>query len=139
MVQQLRPKDDPTRFQYARTMQNLAQSEEGLRNKIIMSDGAHFDLNGNVNKQNFRFWGSKNPQNIREQPLHDVRVTVWAGICANCVIGPFFFEGRDGTAISVNGDRYRAMVDTFFRPETENDGLEDHWYQQDGATAYTAR
>lgn len=139
MVQQLKPEDYPRRLQYGKTMQNLAQSEDDFWNKIIMSDEAHFDLNGNVNKQTCRFWATENPEIYREKPLHDKRVTVWCGICAYCIIGPFFFENDDGEAISVNGDRYRSMVDTFLRSEVENNGLEDYWFQQDGATAHTAR
>jgi hypothetical protein len=104
-----------------------------------MSDEAQFDLNGNVNKQNCRIWGDKNPQQYREKPLHDKRVTVWCGICSDCIIGPFFFEGSRGEAISVNGDRYRNMINTFLRSEIENNGLEEHWFQQDGATTHTAR
>lgn len=139
MVQQLKPEDYPRRLQYGKTMQNLERSEDDFWNKIIMSDEAHFDLNGNVNKQTCRFWAAENPEIYREKPLHDKRVTVWAGICADCIIGPFFFEDDDGEAISVNGNRYRAMVNTFLREEIENNGLEDYWFQQDGATAHTAR
>jgi hypothetical protein len=139
MVQQLKPEDYPRRLEYGKMMKNLERSEDDFWNKIIMSDEAHFDLNGNVNKQTCRFWADKNPEQYREKPLHDKRVTVWAGICSDCIIGPFFFENDDGEAISVNGDRYRAMVDTFLREGVENNGLEDHWFQQDGATAHTAR
>ena len=139
MVQKLNPEDYPRRLQYGKMMQNLERCEDDLWNKIIMSDEAHFDLNGNVNKQTCRFWATENPQIYREKPLHDKRVTVWAGICADCIIGPFFFEGDDGEAVSVNGDRYRAMVNTFLRPEIENNDIEDYWFQQDGATAHTAR
>lgn len=139
MVQQLMPEDYPRRLQYGKTMQNLERNEDDFWNKIIMSDEAHFHLNGNVNKQTCRFWADKNPEQYREKPLHDKRVTVWAGICADCIIGPFFFENDKGEAITVNGDRYRAMVNTFLREEVENNGLEDHYFQQDGATAHTAR
>lgn len=139
MVQQLKPEDYPRRLQYGKTMRNLERSEDDFWNKIIMSDEAHFDLNGNVNKQICRFWADKNPEKYREKPLHDKRVTVWAGICSECIIGPFFFENDKGEAVTVNGARYRTMIDTFLREEVENHGLEDHWFQQDGAPAHTAR
>ena len=29
------------------------------------------------------------------------------------IIGPFFFENEQGDAITVNGDRYRAMLNEF--------------------------
>lgn len=139
IVQQLKPEDYPRRLQYGKTMQNLERSEDDFWNKIIMSDEAHFDLNGNVNKQTCRFWAAENPEKYREKPLHDKRVTVWCGICSDCIIGPFFLDDDVGEAISVNGDRYRAMVNTFLREEIENNGLEDYWFQQDGATAHIAR
>ena len=50
-----------------------------------------------------------------------------------------FFEEDNGEAISVNGDRYRAMVYTFLREKVENNCLEDYWFQKDGDTAHTAR
>ena len=45
--------------------------------RLIMSDEAHFGLNECVNRQNFRFWGSENPMDIREISLHSEQVTVW--------------------------------------------------------------
>lgn len=114
IVQQLKPEDYPRRLQYGKTMRDMAQSEDDFWSKIIMSDEAHFDLHGNVNKHNCRFWGTENPQKIQETPLYDERVTVWCGICADCIIGPFFFENQNGKAITVNGERYRTMIDTFF-------------------------
>ena len=43
--------------------------------KIIMSDEAHFYLEGYVNKQNCRSWGSENPKIIIGKPLYPQRVT----------------------------------------------------------------
>lgn len=40
----------------------------------------------------------------------------------------FFSKDDHGHAISVNGERYRAMVDTFLRLEIKNNDLEDHWF-----------
>ena len=33
--------------------------------RLIMSDEAHFGLNESVNRQNFKFWGSENPMEMR--------------------------------------------------------------------------
>uniref|UniRef100_T1IEZ2 Uncharacterized protein n=1 Tax=Rhodnius prolixus TaxID=13249 RepID=T1IEZ2_RHOPR len=68
-------------------------------NNLLMSDEAHFELSGSVNKQNFRYWASGNPQFIPEKPLHGQRVTVWAGVASWGIIGPYFFDG------TVNGER----------------------------------
>lgn len=61
-----------------------------------MSD-AHFSLNGTVNKQNW--FATENPEIIHEEPLYDQRVTVWAGICGERIIGPFFFEDDAGSLL----------------------------------------
>lgn len=72
--------------------------------------------------------GDQNPRQYREQNLHDKRVTVWVGLCADYSIESFFFEDDYGKAISVNGVgyRYRNMLNTFLRGEIENSGLEDY-------------
>lgn len=59
-------------------------------------------------------------------------------MCADRVIGPYFFEAQNGTTITVNGDRYRAMIEDFLMPIVENEGMEHYWFQQDGATAHTS-
>ena len=70
----------------------MAEDDEQFWNKIIMSDEAHFTLNGTVNKQNCRIYATENPQEIQEVPLHGEKVTVWCGVSAKTVSGPFFFH-----------------------------------------------
>ena len=82
--------------------------------KIIFSDEAHFDLGGYVNKQNCRIWGTENPHAYIEKPTHPKRVTVWYGFWSRGIIGPFFFENEQEEAVTVNGARYRAMLNEFF-------------------------
>ena len=35
------------------------------------------------------------------------------GFWSSGIIGPFFFENEHGEAVTVNGDRYRAMLNEF--------------------------
>ncbi|GFT13763.1 putative transposable element [Trichonephila clavipes] len=49
------------------------------------------------------------------------------------------FEGSEQDLVNVNGDRYRAMITNFFIPELNNSGVQELWFQQDGATYHTAR
>lgn len=58
---------------------------------LIMSDEAHFELSGCVNKQNFRYWSSENPRQLHQRPLHSRKVTVWCGVARFGIIGPYFF------------------------------------------------
>ncbi|GFW96098.1 putative transposable element [Trichonephila clavipes] len=104
-----------------------------------MNDEAHFWLNGYVNKLNCRIWSEANPQVYVETPLHPEKLTVWCALWAGGIIGPYFFKNDEGHNVTVNGDRYRAMIPNFFIPELNNHGVQELWFQQDGATCHTAR
>ncbi|GFX48314.1 uncharacterized protein TNCV_4613131 [Trichonephila clavipes] len=107
--------------------------------RILFSDEAHFWFNGYVNKQNCRIWREANPQVYVETPLPPEKLTVWCALWAGGIIGPYFFKNDEGHNVTVNGDRYRAMITNFFIPELNNHDVEELWFQQDGATCHTAR
>ncbi|GFV92354.1 transposable element Tc3 transposase [Trichonephila clavipes] len=73
--------------------------------RILLSDEAHFWLNGYVNKQNCRIWSEANPQVYVETPLHPEKLTVWCALWAGGIIGPYFFKNDKGHNVTVNGDR----------------------------------
>ncbi|GFX17844.1 uncharacterized protein TNCV_2292932 [Trichonephila clavipes] len=102
-------------------------------------DEEHFWLNGYVNKQNCRMWSEANPQVYVETSLHPEKLTVWCALWAGGIIGPYFFKNDEGHNVTVNGDRYRAMITNFFIPELNNHDVQELWFQQDGATCHTAR
>ncbi|GFT04130.1 transposable element Tcb2 transposase [Trichonephila clavipes] len=64
-----------------------------------------------------------------------VRCALWAG----GIIGPYFFKNDEDHNVTVNGDRYKAMITNFFIPELNNHDVQELWFQQDGATCHTAR
>ncbi|GFW84899.1 putative transposable element [Trichonephila clavipes] len=102
--------------------------------RILISDEAHFWLNGYVNKQNCRFWSEANPQVYVETPLHPETLTVR---CALCLVE--FFKNDEGHNVTVNGDRYRAMINNFFIPELNNHDVQELWFQKDGTICNIAR
>ncbi|GFV04172.1 transposable element Tc3 transposase [Trichonephila clavipes] len=106
---------------------------------IFKIDEAHLWLNGYVNKQNCRIWSEGNPQVYVETPLNPEKLTVWCALWASGIIGPYFFKNDEGHNVTVNGDRYRAMITNFFIPELNNHDVQELWFQQDGATCHTAR
>ncbi|GFV26007.1 uncharacterized protein TNCV_2693731 [Trichonephila clavipes] len=65
--------------------------------------------------------------------------TVWCALWAGGIIGPYFFKNDEGHNVTVNGDRYRAMITNFFIPQLNNHDVQELWFQQDGATCHTAR
>ncbi|GFW18700.1 DUF4817 domain-containing protein [Trichonephila clavipes] len=103
--------------------------------KMVTSDEAHFWLNGYVNKQNCRIWSEANPQVYVETPLHPEKLTVWCALWA----GGILLQKRQGHNVTVNGDRYRAMITNLFIPELNNHDVQKLWFQQYGATCHTAR
>ncbi|GFW12280.1 uncharacterized protein TNCV_2489241 [Trichonephila clavipes] len=50
-----------------------------------------------------------------------------------------FIRNDEGHNVTVNGDRYRAMITNVFIPELNNHDVQELWFQQDGATCHTAR
>ena len=50
------------------------------------------------------------------------------------IIGPFFFDNEQGEAVTVNGDRYRAMLNEILFTKKEEEDIGNIWFQQDEAT-----
>lgn len=92
ILQRLTPIDKVNRLNFCRQYLEILNNNEAILDKLVMSDEAHFHLSGYVNKQNFRYWAEHNPRKLNEQPFYDQKVTVWCGVSAFGVIGPYFFE-----------------------------------------------
>ena len=111
-VQQLNPQDYQ-HLSFCQTMLDMFEENKDLT--LIMSDEAHFHLNGTVNKQNFQYRASENPRELHQQPLHSPKVTVWFGLRKCEIFGPFFFEEED--TATVTSDFYIRMFENCFLPE----------------------
>ncbi|GFW92626.1 transposable element Tc3 transposase [Trichonephila clavipes] len=61
-----------------------------------------------------------NPQVYVETPLHPEKLTLWCVLWAGGIIGQYFFKNDEGHNVTVNGDRYRAMITNFFIPKLNN-------------------
>ncbi|GFT95711.1 putative DD41D transposase [Trichonephila clavipes] len=122
------------RRRFVEWAQNEIAVVPDFHKRILFSDEAHFWLNGYVNKQNCRIWSEANPQVYVETPLHPEKLT---GALYGLVES--FFKNDEGRNVTVNGDRYRAMITNFFIPELNNHDVQELWFQQDGATCHTAR
>ncbi|GFV85551.1 transposable element Tc3 transposase [Trichonephila clavipes] len=132
-------KHDHARRRFVEWAQNEIAVVPDFHKRILDSDEAHFWLNSYVNKQNCRIWREANPQVYVETPLHPEKLTVWCALWAGGFIGPYFFKNDEGHNVTVNGDRYRAIITNFFILELNNHDVQDLRFQQDGATCHTAR
>jgi hypothetical protein len=137
MVQALKEGDYAQRAAFADRMLSFLEENEAA--VVVISDEAHFHLNGSVNKQNYRYWAMENPRVLHQRPLYSPKVTVWCAVTPFCVIGPYFFE-ENGITVTVTSARYINMIESFFAPELRKRGIDiqNVWFQQDGATAHTA-
>ena len=106
--------------------------DAGFGKKIIFSDEAHFDLGGYINQQNCRIWGTENPHAYIEMPTHPKRFTVWCGFWSRGIIEQYFFANDQGEAVTVNGDRYRAILNEFLFTKIEDEDIGSIWFQQLG-------
>ncbi|GFX69987.1 DUF4817 domain-containing protein [Trichonephila clavipes] len=130
--------DHQARRRFVEWAQNEIDVVPDLHKRILFSDESYFWLNGYVNKQNCRIWSEANPQVYVETPLHPEKLTVWCALWAGGIIGLLFFKNDEGHYVTVNGDRYRAMITNFSIPELNNHDVQELWYQQEGATCHTA-
>ncbi|GFS98564.1 transposable element Tc3 transposase [Trichonephila clavipes] len=106
-------KYDRERRRFVKWAQNEIAVAPNFHKRILFSDEAHFWLNGYVNKQNCHIWSEANPHVYVETPLHPEKLTVWCALWAGGIIGPYFFKNDEGHNVTVNGDRYRAMITNF--------------------------
>ncbi|GFU78049.1 putative DD41D transposase [Trichonephila clavipes] len=132
-------KYDQARRGFVEWAQNEIAVVPDFHKRILFSDEAHFWLNGYVNKQNCRIWSEANPQVYVETPLHPEKTDCLVRFMGWGIIGPNSFKNDEGHNVTVNGDRYRAMITNFFIPELNNHDVQELWFQQDGTACHTAR
>jgi len=122
------------RLDFANKMLIKIDEENFDISKIIFSDEAHFWLGGYVNKQNYRIWGTEQPNSIVTRPLHPQKLTIWCGLCAEGLVGPYVFNE------TIDGQDYQRMITERLIPDLEDRGwIDGYYFQQDGAPAHTAR
>ncbi|GFS53238.1 transposable element Tc3 transposase [Trichonephila clavipes] len=127
------------RRRFVEWVQNEIAVVPNFYKRILFSDEAHFWLNGYVNKQNCRIWSEANPQVFVEAPLHPEKLTLWCALWAGGIIGRYFIKNDEGHKVTVNGDRYRAMITNFSIPELNNHDVQEMWFQHEVAICHTAR
>jgi hypothetical protein len=68
--------------------------------------------------------------------MHSQGVTVWSGILAFGINGPYFFVDETGNAVTVTSDSSVLMVNGLLLPELHcrDINFATFWFQQDAAT-----
>ena len=87
----------------------LTEDADFAKKKIIVSNEAHSDLGGFVNKQNCRIWGTENPHAYFPKPKHPKRVTVWSRFWSISIIEHF--------SLKISKERpLQSMMIVFVKP-----------------------
>lgn len=131
VVQRLLPLDFEKRMRFCQWF-NENLNNDDILDLTFFSDEAWFHLSGYVNSQNYRTWGTENPYQFVETSLHPIKVGIWVAMSRRRIIGPIFFNEN------VTAERYRGILSQFI-DEIHDDELQHGFFQQDGATAHTAR
>ena len=131
LVQELNEDDPDRRLEFCELMMNRINAAPNFLNNIVFSDEATFQLNGEVNRHNCRYWSDHNPHWMLEaHTQYPQKLNVWAGIINNTLIGPFFIEGN------LNGEIYLRMLRDQIIPAIQaiaGENMNNIYFQQDGA------
>lgn len=134
LVHELNEDDFDRRTQFCEDMMNRIDLDPDLPFNIVFSDEATFQLSGNCNRHNCRYWSDTNPFWMRESKTqYPQKINVWAGILNNQLIGPFFIDGN------LNSEKYEAMLRNQIVPAIRRiagDNFDQTWFQQDGAAPH---
>ncbi|GFX43509.1 putative transposase [Trichonephila clavipes] len=117
--------DHQARRRFVEWAQNEIAVVPYFHKRILFSDGAHFWLNGYVNKKNCRIWSEANPKVYVETPLHPEKLTVWCALWAGGIIGPYFFKNDEGHNVTVNGAVVPTRTQTCHTARATIDLLKD--------------
>lgn len=108
--------------------------------QIFFSDEAEFWVDGTVRKHNCYFVSGEN--RLNEAPsltTQKQRVTVWCGIHAGGIIGPYFFQSKGGErAYPTMRAEYRALITQHLLGQKVLGADEESrmWFQQDDAPCH---
>lgn len=128
--QQLMPADFESRLQFCQWA-NDKLIEENFFDFVMFSDEATFHKNGTVNRHNFHYYATENPNFLRAvDKQHKWSLNVWGAILGTHVIGPHFFDQH------INGESYLNFLENDLLTLLENvprNVIENLWVQHDGA------
>ena len=130
-VQHLSDDDPDRRLEFCEIFKCQAENDPQFLDSIIWTDEAKFKLNGSVNRHNCYYWDIENPHHVYSTELNANGVMVWAGICSNGIIGPFFFPS------TVTAASYEKLLVESVIPTLPNHvDVDSCFWQQDGAPGH---
>jgi hypothetical protein len=121
------------RVQFCELVLNEERQDNGIVDKIMWSDKAHFKLSGAVNQHNCVYYSTENPDVTVDGQLNQPGVIVWAGLSCKGVLGHIFFHTTVTHNLYLNV--LREIVLPHLQRQHDNDGF---FFQEDGAPPHYA-
>lgn len=136
LVQELNEDDFDRRLEFCEIMMDEIDADLNFLYRIVFSDEATFQINGNINRHNFRYWSDVNPNWMRDNHTQPQKLNVWMGMVNNVLFGPFFILGN------LTAATYEIMLRDQIIPAIRaviGEDFENVCFQQDGAPPHFAR
>ena len=136
-VQDLRPEDPPRRLELCNWLLQQHANNENFLRSVLVTDEKGFSREGTFNPHNNHLWSEENPHGMHVRGYQEkFSINVWAGICGNCLVGPYILPER------LNGHNYlvflQQVLPEFLEAELPLPLLFNHWFQHDGCPAHYA-
>jgi hypothetical protein len=126
-VRELTPEDCDRRMEYGKLMLGWHKDFPQLLENILWSDEAIFHVGGFVNRHSYHYWAAQDPNMMAEKMQNRLKVTVWYGMTATSVIGPYLL--RD----TMNSQCYLQMLQDYVWPTVSRwENIDDLIFMQDG-------
>jgi len=132
-VQELTPEDCDRRMEYVELMLGWHDDWPKLFANILWSNEAVFHIGGFVNRRNCPYWAAHDTEVTVEKMQNRPKVTVWCGMTATRVIGPYLL--RD-TMIT---ERYLQMMEDYVWSVVSGwENIDELVFMHDGAPPHFA-
>ena len=128
----LQNSDKIKQIRFARHCQNQPEGYSEYLSKTVFSDECISRLNGSVNKQNVRIWGTESPTEGYQSFIHIQSVMESCAIGKEKVNGPYFFKNEN-----INGENYQNLLINYAFPGVTS-LRRDYIFQQYGAPPHSS-
>ena len=132
VVHKLIAHDPESRVNFCEWFTAFVADRENVLAKTFFTDEASFHLSECINSPNSRIWSTEDPNMLNEKPFYDQKVGVWCAVVRSRTIGSIFYENAMMYEWYISD-----ILEQFFALLMKEREL--GWFQQDGATAHTAR
>lgn len=134
LFQELVDRDFQRRITFCEWAQFKINRQQNFFDFVLFADEATFHKNGCVNRHNFHYYATSNPNVVS---THNSQwrwsLNVWGGIVGEHVIGPYFFDERVTGAVYLNFLQNHLPV---LLEEVPLNIRRQMWYLHDGAPVH---